>query len=780
MNRIINILNDKHYFVKKGKGGLFYRPPRKMIGRGYEEDLALIEKDPKLEAAVSALPFVTVEEEGKDVTYTPEQINKFAEEQTRNPTYNAKQFIKLFKDDKSGYIQKYRNKYPDYEAAKYKLDQIPMLKKNIAIQRTRERISRKREATERGAMGQEERISRKRAERERAERERAAKELVARANEKKRRDAEEIERMQHEFREYKQAKALEQLKKYGKQAKALEQAKEREVKQAKALKQLKRYGKQAIEQEERTSKELEAIIEIVDGYEVSTKGKKKIIKDLILGIQIIEKYNSQIDELEKQKRIHKQIIMTKIYKSKATINIIEDENFIKKVEPKYATVIIENNKQIAYINQTITKISNKFFIMISEELFGIESAELYPMIKTNRQIDAYIKNYDSNPDNANITLVSYDSETNSIVANINTNIDKVKYPEITITSIMKKLFSNSVDVNAAKQYWESLGEKWGGMAEAKLLEYAICGRNNKTAASLFDIDISKVYVQNPEVIISNVVQELNKTLNTKFKDLGGQFIIDTVDLDNCFFNEMKNYTTLSYEIMYNLNRQLKERFKIDLKKDLKKLLKFFGSIEIKEEEKRQETLQTIKNYEDILTNRDAFDAIFYKEREYLGVGVTYNKFNKVPDNQFTEEFWETAPRYDPNNPNYNKKLITLVRNNQGQKFAIDVENRFIIGARQIPNPETKDAVNEKLSSWFKGGKKFKYYITVRFSNVVATYPYTTDELVKNDNVLGTYKTVYASDWRPVKDKKTGKISQTSINHFNGVLIPIEKFILKAI
>jgi len=719
MNRIIDILNDKHYFVKKGKGGLFYRPPRKMIGRGYEEDLALIEKDPKLEAAVSALPFITVKEEGKDVTYTPEQINKFAEEQTRNPTYNAKQFKKLFKDDKSDYIQKYRNKYPDYEAAKYKLDEIPMLKKNIAIQRTRERRA---EAKERGAMGQEERISRKR-----AEIERAAKELVARA-------ATKIQSRQR-----------------------IIQAKQKVEK---------------IKWKEIINKTL------MDNNITSKAGIESAINKFIEEQNFIQDLQTEIAKLteERQEYINS---LAKVYMKRRDEykHKLRTEEFIKRLkEGKYKdqtekikqieTKLKEKDKIIADLQTKKLLTGKRLYDILLPEIFNQEM--MYPLplktVKAGNEIIEKMGGF------RRIDLPTNIRGTQEDVQEINNYEGQMFDPEFTPLDTMKHFSSRVVEAEAAQKYCDEnnfimkLNPKTKKVDNSTYLEFALCGPNNPNAYQIYSIPTN---FHNSDIILRDMIDIINQSRpsKNKVKSLGSQFIVDNIDFNNLIFNELKNYENISYENYYNMNLAFKKIFYEKLKERLDDQI---GIYDRSTPQKQVELKKIIDDFRDILTNKTKFEKKFYRECKYYGVGITINKFNKIDTEILTPEFYRNAPDYNPEDPNYNKKLIQKVISKQGQKFSITTENKYITGLRQNENEKIKGEINNMFAEWFKGGKKYNYNITTRFSNVTGIYDYTNDNYVENENILATYQTCYTSDWRD------------NFEDYKGVLIPIEKFtVLKA-
>ena len=288
----------------------------------------------------------------------------------------------------------------------------------------------------------------------------------------------------------------------------------------------------------------------------------------------------------------------------------------------------------------------------------------------------------------------------------------------------------------------------------KPAEFSICGINNPLAKKIFNVipNISSFYVNNPNVQITDyIVDDIFKRQGLD-SDIGKQFCIDNVDTTNNFFSESKDYKGLNYKTGFDLNAQLKEVYYNELIVDLDKLIAKY--ILEEDEEEKEALLNDIKAYKATLTDKDEFDKDFYKNRHYIGIGVTMNKFNKI----------EIPEDYDYDDSPSNEKQMTRVMNSQGQRFIPVMEDRYIVKILRKRGKTNKEEADFFDINFNKEVIKnpMKYYITTNFSKVLGTYNYTDDDLVENDFILGTYKTAYP------EDDRTGA-------HYNGVLIPIEKF-----
>lgn len=279
----------------------------------------------------------------------------------------------------------------------------------------------------------------------------------------------------------------------------------------------------------------------------------------------------------------------------------------------------------------------------------------------------------------------------------------------------------------------------------KPAEFSICGINNPLAKKIFNVN-------NPNVQITDyIVDDIFKRQGLD-SDIGKQFCIDNVDTTNNFFSESKDYKGLNYKTGFELNAQLKEVYYDELINELDVLLESY--LDENNEDEKEALLNDIKAYKATLTDKDEFDKDFYKNRHYIGIGVTMNKFNKI----------EIPEDYDYDDSPSNEKQMTRVMNSQGQRFIPVMEDRYIVKILRKRGKTNKEEADFFDINFNKEVIKnpMKYYITTNFSKVLGTYNYTDDDLVENDFILGTYKTAYP------EDDRTGA-------HYNGVLIPIEKF-----
>lgn len=279
----------------------------------------------------------------------------------------------------------------------------------------------------------------------------------------------------------------------------------------------------------------------------------------------------------------------------------------------------------------------------------------------------------------------------------------------------------------------------------KPAEFSICGIDNPFARRFYD-------VEKPNVKVCDfIVEEING-------DSGKSFCIDCIDTNNQMFIEMKYYAGINYIEQYNLNRKLKIIYINDLKDEIVNLLnKIRDKKFVNEKEKNTKRLDEI--YE-ILTHKSLFEHAFYSNCDYLGVGVTMNKFDDI---------------VVPSDHNYKKgpntkEKIDDVKKSVGRFYVPKFnETRHITGVKCIIKGDTdkRDNFNENFKGVMKGGRStspsYKYFVTCVFKGVVGVYSYTKDDFINGNFMLGSYKCAYAFD------------APTS---YNAVLIPIEKFILK--
>ena len=287
-------------------------------------------------------------------------------------------------------------------------------------------------------------------------------------------------------------------------------------------------------------------------------------------------------------------------------------------------------------------------------------------------------------------------------------------------------------------------------SKPKLFEYGICGIDNVNAMKLFLIQHPNFQVS--DFIVEHIFQTHKKEIKGKVPNgaQGGQFCQDNIDITNAIINEMKYYEDENYESMYKLNIQLKEIYINELLESINnELIEYLKSND-------ESILDGLKIFIEILSNKDKFDKQFYLENPYLGIAITINKWNpvKIPKDFDFEEC--------PNTP----EQVEIIKSNQGQKYIPHMRNRHIISYEYIDaSPEVKKLMTEELNKEIFKGRKFKFYITVGFSKCIGVYDYSSDILVIDDFILGTYHASYTHD-------KRGEVS------FNSVLIPVEKFTLK--
>ena len=319
----------------------------------------------------------------------------------------------------------------------------------------------------------------------------------------------------------------------------------------------------------------------------------------------------------------------------------------------------------------------------------------------------------------------------------------------------------------------------------KWAEYIICGTNNKLAKQMWGKGGN---MQVTDGIISDIYSRMIGNIKNK----GLNFCIDNVDLNLNIFSESKAYTTTKFLSFYNINMNLKQTYYHELLRHIRDHIEdHYLSNNEKIKKKLLEKIELIRN---ILINRKEFDKEFYKNNTYMGIGISINKFNKM-----------TIPTdYDFNNSPSTQKEIEYVMDKQDQLYTPIIDNeRYITGMKIVRNPKEIEKLDKeiKIKEDKKGkltekqqkvlddrkskkdviiknddffdetfnnevirGKRFKYVITVKFSDVVAIFNYTDNKLIDGDFLPRTFKVGYSFDAQEDTD-------------FNSIIIPIEQFIV---
>lgn len=275
----------------------------------------------------------------------------------------------------------------------------------------------------------------------------------------------------------------------------------------------------------------------------------------------------------------------------------------------------------------------------------------------------------------------------------------------------------------------------------KPAEFCICGIDNPLAKKIYDVAHPNMEVT--DYIVENITGKQGKS-----------FPIDNVDLTNKIFSEMKYYQQIHYRNYYNINIQLKQVYKNMLFDTFVIQIKAYEEALLEGKEKKAKVmLQNIKAVYNVLTNKDEFNKDFYKNRLYMGVGITINKFNpvKIPEGYDFEGL-------------ITKERIDDVKSEQGQIYIPHITNRKVTAITRDTGSEEQRKLFDKEFKKKIGTMPYTYDITCVCSDAISVYEYSNDDYVENDFILGTYQSAYSSD-----DQK-GK--------FGAVLIPIEKFTLK--
>ena len=431
-----------------------------------------------------------------------------------------------------------------------------------------------------------------------------------------------------------------------------------------------------------------------------------------------------------------------------TINTEEITNSITNYVNKLNDLVVKGGKY---------KIENNDLVQIKTSKISYEFDRNMEPKEAEKLVEDYWK------DNSKTVLKEspdYGKNNNKYIREINESKEDVlnnKLPEEIVIKALKfrEDFPNK---NRGYAYMDTIkvGDKliFKGLNKFKEREYnkagkpaefSICGVGNPLAKGLYK-------VENPNMQVSDfIVEDVFKKFGKDTK-IGQQFCIDNVDIVNQIFSEMKDYKSINYIRCHKLNAQLKEIYYNILTKELKELILKYS---LEEDEDEKELLkQDIKAYKNTLIDKNEFDKDFYRNRKYIGVGITMNKFTKI----------EIPEDYDFDESPSTQEQLEKVKSNQGQKFNPIMSNRHItkvVRVRTGKNDTEADFFDKNFNKEVIK-QPMTYYITTNFSKVLGTYNYSKDDLVENDFILGTYKTAYAEDDR-------------NGTHYNAVLIPIEKF-----
>ena len=410
---------------------------------------------------------------------------------------------------------------------------------------------------------------------------------------------------------------------------------------------------------------------------------------------------------------------------------------------------------------------------------------------TNDAIKEIDKYWEDNDEAILETDEDNESVINEIIEEILDSQDDLfdEYIEIPDMVQSMKLFNNYTQ-EQAKKYLETVVIDDEALtpdritkelnSAGKVLEFAICGKNNILANKLYgNLKNSSFVVSDfliEDIFKTQVLPELNK-LKSKTSGLkvptgsgGIYYCHDNINKGSKIINEAKKYDDIKYMSMYNTSIDHKKVYYNKKISILKNLIKVYRTAF--DEDILEDILDEIKNLRKILIDKDEFDKDYYKNERYLGIGITMNKFNPIEIPDDIDDLPNTLEQ------------IKEVQSNQKQKFAPIMKDRKIVSTISTTGQEAVKKVYNKAiqDTIFKEGNKnikYDFNITVLFdtglnseqkakhgtNKCFGVYNYSEDELVDNDFILGTYKTSYSHDDR-------GRAV------YNGVLIPIEKFILK--
>jgi hypothetical protein len=451
------------------------------------------------------------------------------------------------------------------------------------------------------------------------------------------------------------------------------------------------------------------------------------------------------------------------------------------------TIKNSNNNLLVKVNNLISrgnklKIENNELVEIEKEnekdpwkqekeLMLKEAKAIIDKFTQENQLTILTKNEDNGKEINKIIDEINTAETKSIFDLELKDKEVDKSEVLSNKCINKKLgdaYLSTVEIDGDKFTKAEMKSLYGS---GKALEFGVCGLNNSNAMVLFGVQQPKMEVTDfivEDIYLSKVKPQLEALRARQIQEgykkkdlievpntsLGAQFCQDNVDRINKIINEMKDYNNVNYQKMYNYNIKLKKIYFNYLKTQVEELIEEYTTIT--SEKKKEKKLKEINEYKSLMTNKENFDKAFYKNRKYLGIPITINKWNPV----------EIPEDHDDDDAVNTEEQLKIVQSLQGQKFIPHMKNKYINKYEQVGG--SSDIYNKLMTKYLNEdilkGNKFEFMVTVRFSHAIGVYNYTKDPLVTDDNILGTYKASYSHDKRILK--------------YNSVLIPIEKYVMK--
>ena len=269
------------------------------------------------------------------------------------------------------------------------------------------------------------------------------------------------------------------------------------------------------------------------------------------------------------------------------------------------------------------------------------------------------------------------------------------------------------------------------------LEFNICGIDNPFAKAIFKLKNPHIRMTSLELFSLHLEHNPDaKTLN-----IGGQYSMDCIDIDNKLIIECKDYSDINHIDRINFNLLIKTLW-----------LETFSTVDREVYNKLSDQNKELE---------------FYRNNLYFGIAITTNKFMHIDKDK---DISNTAPvfyKIENNKPithitttedvDFIKKYIIRV---QGQKTKPIFNNQGRITSI-VETGKTMPYYKEFIEDvWFKNAE-YTYYILVSTNKGLILYDYSEDarKYVKDNKIWNYYR--------------LGK--QTQGKHIGAVIIPMDKF-----
>ena len=332
--------------------------------------------------------------------------------------------------------------------------------------------------------------------------------------------------------------------------------------------------------------------------------------------------------------------------------------------------------------------------------------------------------------------------------------DKLFKKAIKVFNLGKEARERNQDKTKKEELRQKIKDDYGDLewiddyltSSGLVFENSICGKNNTIANKIFGVVDKSFFEQSDEY------------LDRVWKSCGGdgssgssQACFDLIDLKRKIIVECKDYN-IDLVRAHNVNIQAKLRYLMECKAKLNKacILKNRGEI---------------VNYLTILSNTIEFDRGFYNECDYIGFGMTINKFQPIKDK--IEEIKRTKDT-SYTQVNTIERWEEVARHQDNQRYFPVISNsRKVARIVKKKNKGESDAINQLVNETLHedmGNRGFEYLFIISVdvgenrTRATAIYDYTQDDVLRNPFPLSTYKAI-----------------QNDKGFFQMVKIPIDKF-----